>query len=178
MAIEIYDRAKKIHKDGIVYYMVKWGSKNCFNCGGQNLVDNDLHSKWTQKETRESDWHVIGKRKLTSPAKMADTLWNATTGDYYGEVRFGNKRNIALYLDKTPLVDYNDLDMEQQANFDSTLRYSEGVDQKYSNSLIDLDNIPEDKKVRKLSEYAGKHWTLGLHSKDWQGKRYWDLDNL
>ncbi len=59
MAIEIYDKAKVIKKDGVKFYLLKNGSKNCFTVGGQRIIDNNFRSKFIVRDSRDSNWHVV-----------------------------------------------------------------------------------------------------------------------
>lgn len=185
MSISLYDSAKKIEKDGTIYSMVKSGSKNCQIYGGQRIIDNNLRSKWTVNDTRESDWSVIAK--TTTNAPLANTMWNCPTSSIYGRILFTTGLNIALYLDKKEPTRYEDLDDDQQRNFNYLLDYAEGIDEQYMDSLINLDSpLPEHKRLKNDVSYCGKEFSIKDHGKTatkdthnpLYGYVYWNLDNL
>lgn len=179
MAINLYDSAKKISKDGTTYMLVKSGSKNCFDVPGNRIIDNNLHTKYTRGETRESDWSVIAKTKHNRP--MAVTQWNCPLSQIYGKVQFGNRYNIALYLDRLAPVDFNELDEEQQTNFNIILSRSQDVDQQYMDSIIDLDlypDLPENKQYKTEHEYCGHKMYVGSNHTTYRGRIYWKETTL
>lgn len=179
MSISLYDAAKKIKKDDTTYFMVKSGSKNCFIMGGQRIIDNNLHSKWTRGETRESDWSIIAKTKRNIP--LAVTNWNAPVSYLYGRIQFGNGYNVALYLDRKEATPYEELDLEQQDNFDELLAHAEQVDTKYLDSMIDLDqypDLPERKQYQPEHTYCGKEMYVNGNHTTYQGRIYWKETTL
>lgn len=181
MAIEIYDKAKIIKKDNRYYYFLKNGSSNSFTCPFQTIVDNNFNNKFIIRQARDSDWHLIaiGNYEDVNEDKIADTLWNAPTSYYYGQVRFGNKKNIALYFvkSKNKIIDYDLLSNIQKYNIDKNiLYYVEGLKGKYT---IDLGNIQEKDKMLPIQTYCGNNPIL-LEDNfiTYNGRKYWDLDNL
>jgi len=179
MAINIYDSAKKIQKEDTTFFLIKCGSKNCFTYPYQRLVDNDLHYKTSQRETRESDWSCVAKTKTNK--RMAITRWNCPTGSIYGRIQFGNKYNIALYLDRKKTTLYEELDDMQQKVFDDIVMSSENVDEKYSDSLLDLDknhDIPEPKRYKTTHDYCGRVFDIKNYLKRYEGHSYWKCENL
>lgn len=170
MSIEMYDRAAVIKKDGTNYYMVKHGSKNTFNIGRR--TSNDFRPEYKQRESRCSDWRVVAKGE----GKMADTSWNAPTGWIYGRIQFGNKRNIALYLDKQKPRDFENFDEVQQGEIASII---DGYNKpNRAEWVIDLKNIKPEKQVKTEHEYCGNVTRLADHAEQYEGRDYWSLDNL
>lgn len=180
MSIEIYDKAKIIRKDGIYYYMLKHGSRNSFTCGGQSILDDNFRNKFIQRDSRDSTWHIIAKGNVQDylNGRIADTYWNATTAMVYGRICFGNKKNIALYFIKTkPLDFYRDLDSSQQINVGKLITYSE--DEKRGKPYtIDLSAIDSRRALKSEYEYCGETMQLLPHSLNYNGKNYWNVDNL
>lgn len=179
MAIEIYDKAKIIKKDNTYYYFLKNGSKNCFTCPFQTIVDNNFNNKFIRRQTRESNWHVIAISNYDDfkSNKIADTNWNAPTSWYYGQIRFGNKKNIALFFSKTKPINYDILSINQQYNIDNYINY-------YINELmlkytIDLGKIDDKNKMKPIQTYCNDEpILLDNNYIIFNGKKYWDLDNL
>lgn len=169
MSISIYDKAKVIEKDNVKTYILKCGSKNCFSNPYQYTIDNNLHDKYMRGTTRESDWSIVAKGN----GRMADTRLNCPTSGVYGKIRFGNKMNIALFFDKVKPTKYEDLDDEQKKNFDSLQGMYIGYE------WIDLDNIDEKHAFSPVSNYCGNETIMTPdNSKEYNGRRYWHLDNL
>ncbi len=176
MSIEIYDKARIVKKGDTYHYLVKWGSKNCFTCPWQHVIGDDLHDRYLQRETRDSDWHCVAtsNERDWKDNTIALTVWNCPTSYVCGRIRFGNGKNIALYFAKKKervTTDYNDLDEEQQKNVDKIITWE------YSNR-IDLGNIPEEKKGKSAITYCGNTFIIGANLKTYAGQYYWDLDNL
>jgi len=143
MGIQIYDKADKIEKDGTVYYFVKDGSKNCFSFGSR--IGKDWFQEYPQREVRESDWKLVATKKVGSYGKIADTNLNCPTSYIYGRIMFGNKYNIALYLDKKKTIKFEDLQEQQQYNVSIIIdRYST------SEWVIDLDKPVPEEKAKKV----------------------------
>jgi len=180
MAIEIYDKAKVIKKDGRYYYLLKYGSKNSFTYGGQYILGDDFRRKYLQRESRDSHWSIIadGEQAEYDTDQISDTYYNSSTGSMYGKIRFGNGKNIALYYvkNKEKLIDYDTLDSQQQSAVDGLIRHYESDEAKqYRCNLAD---IPEGKKFKAIDTYCRKQTFLDGNSKHYNGRIYWDLDNL
>lgn len=178
MAIEIYDKAKVIKKGDTVYYLLKGGSKNCYTLPYQTRINNDLRNEYMRRESRESDWTCVcyGSIFDHSEQRVAHTCYNCPTSYVYGQIRFGNKKNIALFWAKTTPADYETLDDIQKYNFDKIVQQSK----EYSFSL---DNIPESKFFKHTHNYCGREFTINggnvnNYAKAYNGRIYWDLDNL
>lgn len=172
MSIELYDRAAVIKKEGVKYYLVKHGSKNSFTCPGQYRTDGNFRRQYLRREARDSDWHLVAYGE----GYMSNTSWNAPTGYIYGRIAFGNKRNIALALDKMKARDYESYDDEQRANIDKILNYNKEKDYRYS---IDLKNITADDGVKVIHNQGTlREVRLSDHKVSFEGRDYWDLDNL
>jgi hypothetical protein len=169
MSISIYDKGKVIVKDNVKTYILKCGSKNCFSLPYQWTVDNNLHDKYMRGQTRESDWSIVAKGN----GRLADTYLNCPTGHVYGKIRFGNKTNMALSFDKMKPTAYEDLDEEQKRNFDR-------LSGMYINhEWIDLDNIQDKWKFEPVHNYCGTEFVMtDENSKEYKGKKYWNLHNL
>jgi hypothetical protein len=180
MSIEIYDKAKIVKKDGRYHYFVKNGSKNSFTCGGQTIKDNNFRNKFIKHQTRDSDWHMIahGDSEAFETDKIADTEWNCPTSNVYGQIRFGNKLNIALYFakNKSKVLDYDKLDDIQKSNISSLINYALRDDNK--EWTIDLSDIPENKRHKEIVNYCGKEFRRFQNYTDYGEKIYWLLDNL
>lgn len=179
MSISLYDAAKKIKKDGTTYFLLKSGSKNCFTYGGQRIIDNDLRDKWTRGETRESDWSVIAKTTRNIPLAVAH--WNAPVSHLYGRIQFGNGYNVALYLDRKEATPYEQLDEQQQRNFDQLLAHAETVEEKWLDSMIDLDkypDLPENKLYKTEHTYCGREMYVNGNHTTYQGRIYWKETTL
>jgi hypothetical protein len=181
MAIDIYDKADIVKKDDKYYYFVKNGSKNCFTCPFQTIIDNDWNNRFIRSQSRESNWHLvaIGDENAVKNDKIAETEWNAPTSWYYGQIRFGNKKNIALYFvkRKNKITDYNLLNETQKANIDNEINvYVNEYKMKYT---IDLNNINPDKKAKTEITYCSNEPVLLNNNKlQYAGIDFWDLDNL
>lgn len=181
MAIEIYDKAKIIKKDDVYYYFLKNGSKNSFTCPFQTIVDNNFNNKFIIRQTRDSNWHLIaiGRKNEVESDKIAETKWNAPTSWYYGEIRFGNKKNIALYFAKmkNKIIDYYLLSEIQKENINKEIEYY--INELKGKYTIDLGNIQEKDKMLPIQTYCGNNPVL-LEDNfiTYNGKKYWDLDNL
>jgi hypothetical protein len=182
MAIEIYDNAKIVRKNDTFYYFLKCGSKNCFTCPFQSIQDNNFHNHFITRQSRVSDWSIIaiGNAEAVRDNAIADTWWNSPTSSIYGQVRFGNKKNIALYFvkNKNKILDYDWLDETQKVNIDNLINhYTTGEGKEY---VIDLANIPEKKRFEDNISYCDKKFNLyeignGI---TYENKSYWTLDNL
>lgn len=172
MSIEIYDRAKVVKKEGVFYYLVKHGSKNTFTVGSR--VDDNFRRQYPSREVRHSEWRLIAKSE--GVGRMGDTKWNAPTSWIYGRIMFGNKRNIALALDKMKPFDYESFDEWQKANFDSILELY--AKENYAQYVIDLADIKEEQMRKATLEYCGKTYDLNDYKVEFGGRFYWDLDNL
>lgn len=173
MSIELYDRAAVIKKDGVKYYLVKHGSKNSFTCPGQYRTDGNFKRQYLRREARDSDWHLVAY----GDGYMSDTSWNAPTGYIYGRIAFGNKRNIALALDKMKPRDYESYDEEQRANIDKLLNHAKDIGYKYSVNLA--GEIPSNDLVKVIhNQGTERELRMYDHKIDFEGRSYWNLDNL
>ena len=176
MAIEIYDKGAKIIKGDTTYFFLKFGSKNSFTCGGQSRLDNNFRAQWLKRDCRDSTWHVIAYGK--NGCSLDNTYWNASTGMVYGRISFGDNKNIAYSLDKMRVKDISEYDDGQQYHINDRIEYAiNGRGKEYT---IDLDNIPNEKKFRAIDTYCGKEvpFMEGINAKSFNGKIYWNLDNL
>jgi hypothetical protein len=172
MSIEMYDRATVVKKGGKFHYLVKHGSKNTFSIGSR--INNHFRREYPTRQVRASDWRLVAISE--GMGRMGDTSWNAPTSWIYGRIMFGNKRNIALYLDKLKPLEYEDFDEWQKANFDSILDiYSK---ENYARNVIDLADIKEEQSRKSEHDYCGKKISLDNHKIEFGGRFYWDLDNL
>ena len=181
MAIEIYDKAVIVKKNNLYFYFLKSGSKNCFTCPFQSIEDNNFNNKFIRSQSRESNWHLIaiGDSEAIRQDKISETKWNAPTSDYYGQVRFGNKKNIALAFvkNKNRIWNYDLLNETQKANIDNNIKYYI-IDQKME-WTIDLQKPLEDnKKMEDRVRYCDNEFNLAENCLEYAGKKYWDLDNL
>ncbi len=77
-------------------------------------------------------------------------------------------------MNKMKVVDFEDFDEIQKMNIDGIIKYAI-ADKKWS---INLDDIPENKKVKDIDTYCGKNVSIKEHSMEYKGKVYWDLNNL
>lgn len=185
MAIEIYDKAKIVKKDGMYYYLLKHGSKNTFTSPYQTVIDDNLNNKFLRGESRSSDWRVIayGTEKAHIARSIANTSWNAPTGAIYGEIRFGDKLNIALWYAKNifKTVHYETLTDRQKANFDDILSWHETQKLDYENNgrhsawCINLDDVDKEQKMKEVYEGG---YVLRQHEIIYDDRPYWQLDNL
>lgn len=188
MSIEIYDKAKIIHKDNRFYFLLKHGSKNSYTCAHQKIVDDKLHNKYIKRDSRDSHWSIIaeGNEDALTSNTIGDTSWNAPTSSVYGQIRFGNHKNIALWYarNKHNWTDYAQLDEVQQKNFDSILSwYSQRKENLKDSDIaspwtINLDNIHTDQKLKVSQEYCGETYNIAQHSIVYEGMPFWDFDNL
>lgn len=181
MAIEIYDKAVIVKKNEHIYYFLKYGSKNSFTCGGQYVTGNDFRSQYLTRLTRDSHWSIIahGGIKEWQADIIANTDWNCPTSSVYGQIRFGNKKNIALYFvkNKDKVLNYDLLDGAQQQHIDQLIKYCLLPENKrYS---IDLSAVPANKEFKEQHDYCGTIFSMGHdNSQYYNGKNYWNLDNL
>lgn len=164
----MYDRAAVVKKGNRYNYLVKHGSKNTFSIGRR--IGNDFRPQYMQREARDSRWHLVAISE--GVGRMADTKWNAPTAWIYGRISFGNKRNIALYLDKVKPIRYEDLDEAQRVGLDSVLATYER--ENYAEYVIDLADIKEEQE--RHSQHGDKQ--LEDYNIEFEGRLYWDLDNL
>ena len=174
MAIEIYDNAKIVKKGNTYYYLLKHGSKNCFNYGGQTVIDNNFKNKLIRGLARESVWRVVavGSCDDVINNKIAETELNCPTSYVYGRIRFGNKKNIALYFvkNKNKIIDYDTCDEEQRANIDSIILRC--------NNAIRLGQIKDAEAMKEKINYCNKEFLLKDNKVSFEGIDFWDLDNL
>jgi hypothetical protein len=178
MAIEIYDKAKVIKKDGTFYFFVKWGSKNCFTCPGQTVYDDNFHRKFLSREVRDSDWYCVAKGK--EQATILKSSWNCPTSSVYGVIRFGNGKNIASYLAKTAAVPYETLDSVQQGAVDGFISTLEDhiAKAEWLGGNIDLDAMKPEQEMKIVHGYCGTDFKIVDHLKNVLGYPAWDLNNL
>ena len=172
MSIEIYDKAEVIKHNNKYIFLLKHGSKNSYTCPYQYVLDNNFKSKYLRRQARDSSWRVIAIGKEQS--KIADTYWNAPTAMIYGQVRFGDKKNIALYLSKIKARTQSDYSEEQWTKIQQIIAYAINSP-KYH---INLENIPEDKMMKRDIEYCGKMYHMNDNVISYGTKSYWQLDNL
>ena len=180
MAIEIYDSAKIVKKGDKYYYFLKSGSKNCFVNPYQYVINNDFNNKFIKRQTRESSWNLIAiaNEKEVKENSIAKTEWNAPTCEYYGQVKFGNKKNIALFFvkNKNKITDYNLLNSIQKNNIDKIINYyNEDNNKKY---VIFLDDIQEKDKTKEIVEYCEEYFNIKDNYIEYNNIKFWDLDNL
>jgi len=180
MAIEIYDEAKIIKKESVYYYLIRYGSKNCYALPDQRRIGKNLKKEWVERQSRESVWSLIatGSEEAYKQDKIAETRWNAPTSKVYGKIHFGNRKNIAYYLTRKEPNAYEDLSQEQKINFDAIVsRYSDEEKQKY---VIDLDDIDDSDRMQEEITCGGKEYKaeLGETAKEYKGKLFWDINNL
>ena len=101
------------------------------------------------------------------------------TSWYYGEIRFGNKKNIALYFAKmkNKIIDYYLLSEIQKENINKEIEYY--INELKGKYTIDLENIQKKDKMLPIQTYCGNNPVL-LEDNfiTYNGKKYWDLDNL
>ena len=89
---------------------------------------------------------------------------------------FGNQKNIALYFANSKITQYDELDEEQQSNVDSILRYATSENPEY---WINFDTaIPERRQYKAEYDYCGKNFYVLDNSIGYEGRVYWNLDNL
>lgn len=172
MSIQIYDRATVVKKAGRYYYFVKHGSKNTFSVGQR--LDNHFRPQYMQRESRDSRWYLVAMSE--GIGRMADTKWNAPTSWIYGRIMFGNKKNIALHLDKVGPLIYEELDEAQRVGIDSILATYER--ENYAEQVIDLAEIKEEQSRQSEHDYCGKKISLDDYKIEFGGRFYWNLDNL
>jgi hypothetical protein len=183
MAIEIYDKASIVKKDDKVYWFVKYGSKNCFTCPYQTVTDDTWHNKFLRGQSRDSHWSLVayGAQKELDNDKIASTWLNSPTSEVYGQIRFGNHLNIALWFvkNKDKILKYEELDEEQQRNIDGLLSYYAENKNNVSWAIDLSGEIPAGKQYEPEIEYCGnKYYVLDGHSVSYDGRVYWSLDNL
>ena len=181
MAIEIYDKASIVKKDNLFYYFLKNGSKNSFTCPFQTIIDNDFNNKFIRRQKRDSNWHLIaiGNANAVNEDKIADTIWNAPTSWYYGVIRFGNKKNIALHFVKlkNKIIDYDLLSEIQKENINKKIDYY--INELKGKYTIDLTKIRDENKMLSIHTYCDNNpILLDNNCIVFNGKKYWDLDNL
>lgn len=178
MSIEIYNKAKIVKKGDTFYYFLKHHSKNDCICGGQVIVDDNFNDKYIRRDSRAGSWSVQahgGEAERVSD-KIADTFLNCPTSYIYGQVRFGNKKNIALYYakQKDNYIDFENLSEMQKRNV------SEKIEWYLKNERqCNLAEIPERMKTKEVHRYCDdKDIKLSEHSMTHNGRIYWNLDNL
>ncbi len=175
MAIEIYDSAKIVEKNGIYYYLLKNGSKNTTTCPYQYVIDNNFDRKFLRKETRSSSWKVvaIGNKEAVEKNLIANTKYNCPQAYMYGEIRFGNGKNIARYYVglhyHNKILKYEELTHSQQLNFNQILSWAEDNHRK-----IDLNNIKDEQKTFTEYEYGNEKMSLETSHSFYKGIKFWD----
>jgi hypothetical protein len=179
MSIEIYDNAKIVKKDNKYYYFLKYGSKNCFTIGGQTIIDNNFDNKFIKRNTRDSFWHIIaiGEKDNILNDNIVNTYYNSPKFYMYGDIRFGNKNNIALYFvrNKNKIIDYDLLNDIQKANIDNIINYYTNEAKDY---VIDLNNIKENEKTKDIYNYCGKDYFLKDFLDTYCGFIFWNCNVL
>jgi hypothetical protein len=178
MSIEIYNKAKIIKKDDKYYYFLKHHSKNDCICGGQVIVDDNFNNKYIARNSRAGSWSIkaIGNEETYKNNTIAKTEWNCPTSYVYGQIMFGNKKNIALYWVKCKVENYNDFTDEQKYNIGESIKYAENDGKKY---VIDLTDIKENELMKKEHFYCDDTPILIENNYiKYNGQIYWNLDNL
>jgi hypothetical protein len=169
MSIEIYDKAEVIKMNDCFYFLLKHGSKNSFTCAWQHVLDNNFRYKFLKRQARDSSWNLIAYG--FSKFEIGDTYWNAPTSTIYGEVRFGDRKNIALYLAKKKAKTRADYDDIQWQHIEEIINYGKG-------NAITLSEIPRGKLMQAAIPYCEKLYHLAEHKTVFAGRDYWQLDNL
>lgn len=174
MSIEIYSKAETIKKDGITYYFLKHHSKNDCVCRHQSVIDGNFNTKFLMRDGRGGSWSI----KAHAPSdeyqtQIAFTCYNAPTSYMYGQIQFGNKKNIALFWRKHKIKSFEGFNEVQQTNISKIIDW-------YNKSgyKCDLSAIPADKEYKTIQEYCGKNYTMKDYSIEYKGQHYWNLDNL
>lgn len=180
MAIEIFDCAEIVKKDGEYFYFLMFGSKNCFSMPGQYVDGPRFNRRYTANGRRESNWHLVavGGEKEFQENAIAKTFWNSFPGHVYGKIRFGNRKNIALYFTnlkyKNKVLNYEDLNYLQQNTINFLIHTQRGT-----KFCIDLSNIPEHQGVEEEISYCEPEpYKLKDHFKVVHGIKFWDLNVL
>lgn len=169
MSIEIYDKAEVIKMNDGYYFLLKHGSKNSYTCPYQTVIDNNFNRRFIRRQRRDSTWRLIAQGKEQSA--IANTYWNAPTASIYGVVKFGDKKNIALYLAKKKAKTKEDYNPDQWDNIEKICL--EGIP-----NTIDLADIPQSKMTKRDIEYCGKTFSITDNFKTLGTHTYWQLDNL
>ena len=178
MSIEIYSKAEVIKKADKYYYFLKYHSANDCICGGQVIVDGNFRNKYIKRNSRAGSWSIkaIGNAFTHRDAIISKTYWNAPTCAVYGQICFGNKKNIALYWAKKKAKNYDDYTDEQKYNIDEAIKWAENKGADY---VINLENIQDAKRFKAVHTYCGDTpITLENNSITHKGIIYWNLDNL
>lgn len=180
MSIEIYNKAKIIHKDGIYYYFLKHHSKNDCICGGQFIVDDNFNNKYIRRNYTGGDWKIKahGTEKEREEDTIAKTYWNCPQSAIYGLFKPSKIQNIALYwakLNKNKWQDIKEFTEHQQKNINEIINWYNREDNKYK---CDLKDIPEKYKHKEIEEYCGNHFHRFKNYIEYYGNIYWNLNNL
>lgn len=177
MAIEIFDCAEIVKKDGEYFYFLMFGSKNCFSMPGQYVDGPKFKQRYTANGRRDSDWRLVaaGGEKEFQENAIAKTFWNSFPGHVHGKIRFGNGKNIALYFTnlkyKNKILNFENLDWEQQGKIDYLIRT-----QRETKFCINLSNIPEHLGFKEEISYCKPEpYKLKDHFKVVHGIKFWDL---
>ena len=176
MSIEIYGKAETIKKDGVYYYFLKHHSKNDCVCRHQSVIDGNFNTKFLMRDGRGGSWSI----KAHAPSEIyqsqiAFTRYNCPTSYMYGQIQFGNKKNIALFWRKHKVKNFEDFSERQQSNILSIIDWYNGKDNTYR---LDLSAIPAEKEYKTIHEYCGNNITMQGNSIEYKGQSYWNLDNL
>ena len=179
MSINIYDKATIVKKDNIYYYFLKNGSKNSFTCPYQTIPDDNFNNKFIKKQSRDSDWHIIafGDKNNIINDDIAKTCYNSPKFYMYGNIRFDNKNNVALYFvkNKDKILDYDLLNETQKANIDNNIKY---YSDEAKNYVIDLNNIQEEDKMKNEHNYCDKNYNLSDYQLLYNNIAFWNCDHL
>lgn len=176
MSIEIYSKAETIKKDGVYYYFLKHHSKNDCICRHQSVIDGNFNTKFLMRDGRGGSWSI----KAHAPSiefceRIAFTEYNCPTSQVYGQIQFGNKKNIALFWRKHKVKNFEDFTERQQENIKMLIDWYDRPENRYT---CDLSHIPVDKEYKTALEYCGKTFAIYDNCIEYKGQSYWDLDNL
>lgn len=180
MSIEIYNKAKIVHKDGVFYYFLKHHSKNDCICAGQVITDDNFNDKFISRNSRAGSWSIKahGTEQDKDSDKIAKTDWNCPTSRVYGQIRFGNKKNIALYYAKNKhnWIDFGTLTEMQKKNVSSIIDWYN----KNPEYQCNLSDIKPENYMRAVHTYCDdKQIKLEEHNPiHYEGHYYWNHDNL
>lgn len=173
MAIELYDKAEVIERGEMVYYFLKSGSKNDFICSGQTIVGPDFMPKFITRQVRSSCWRLVAYGTLQDhkSGRIGYTKYNCPTSYMYGQIKFGDRLNIALWFAKRKPKLYHNYSPTQQEKIDWIIN-------NFKESAINLSSMSTKDVQQTFHEYCGKTYIIGPNKTEYNNHYYWQLNNL
>jgi len=103
---------------------------------------------------------AVGNERNVKSGDILRTHINAPRFYFYGQIRFGNGKNIGLAFAKMKITEYDNFDEEQKENFDKLLDYyKDETKKRYFVNMEDEADM-ESKKTKEVLNYCGEDYKL------------------